>query len=223
MTLLVPDRTAATAADVESGPEGHPRPRRRRGVWAVALIVVLAAVLGGYLAQPRLVRFAPNVTPAISGPERLVVEEFGEDGTQFVRYTHGQEFVVTVPLTNNAPLPITVSDIRLADEIRPLVTTRSVSVDGGGLPVSLAPGETASVELTARFGNCRYYHERAVQTMPGALVRGSVLGREFRKLARFDHPLAVHSQVILRCPDRTLVRGDDIRGDGPAPGRGNAG
>jgi hypothetical protein len=203
------------------------RPARWRRTWVLAVglvaALVVALVIGAYAAVPHLVRFAPDAVPAIEGPDGLVVEEYGARGTHFVHYTQGQQFTVAVPLTNAGPLPMKVTEVRLTDEVSPLVETRSVTVAGDGLPVTIGAGDTVTVELTAEFGNCRYYHERAVQTMPGAIVDGSVLGRDFRKLARFDHPLAVHSQVILRCPDRTLVRGDDIRGRGPAPGRGNAG
>lgn len=180
-------------------------------------------MVAGYVALPHAARFEDGGAPRIDGPDRLVVEKFGDRGTHFVRYTHGQRFTVSVPVTNDGPVPVSVTDVRLTDEVSPLVETRSVTVAGGSLPFTIGPGDTVMVELATEFGNCRYYHERAVQTMPGAIVRGSVLGRPFREIARFDHPLAVHSQVILRCPDRTLIRGDDVRGEGPSPGRGNAG
>lgn len=201
-------------------PARTPRSRVRRR-WVV-IGIVAALLVGGFFALPLLVRLGQDVTPRIDGPDGLAVEKYGAQGTHFVHYTHGQQFTVTVPLTNDGPLPISVTDVRLTDEVSPLVTTESVSTDAATLPVTIGPGDTVPVVLTARFGNCRYYHERAVQTMSGAIVRGDVLGRPFRELAGFDHPLAVHSQVILRCPDRTLVRGDDIRGREPSPGRGNA-
>jgi hypothetical protein len=37
------------------------------------------------------------------------------------------------------------------------------------------------------------------------------VGRAFTEPLGFERPLAVHGQVILDCPDRTLVRGDDRR------------
>jgi hypothetical protein len=42
-------------------------------------------------------------------------------------------------------------------------------------------------------------------------VSGTVLGRETSVLVDLEVPLVVHSQVILDCPERTLVRGDDVR------------
>lgn len=184
--------------------------------------VTAALLAGAYLALPYLVTFGQDVTPRFDGADGLVVEKYGRKGTHFVRYTHGERFTVAFPLYNDGPLPVSVTDVRLTDEVSPLVDTLGVTANGSALPVTIGPGETVPVELTARFGNCRYYHERAVQTMPGAIVQGDALGRPYREVAGFDHPVAVHSQVILRCPDRTLIRGDDIRGDEPSPGRGNA-
>lgn len=188
-----------------------------RRAWVAAGVVVTLLVCG-YLALPYVVRFGAGLTPRIDGPRGLVVASYGDAGTHFVRYTHGERFTVTVPLRNDGPLPVSVTDVRMTDEVSPLVET----VRAVGLPVTIGPGSTVPVRVTARFANCRYYHERAVQTMAGAVVRGSVLGRSFTEVAAFDHPVAVHSQVILRCPERTLIRGDDVRGQEPGPGRGVA-
>lgn len=187
----------------------------RRWIAAGVLTVVLAAA---YLALPFTVSFAADVRPRIDGPQGLVVTEYGDKGTHFVRYTHGERFTVTVPLRNDGPLPVSVTEVRMTGEVSPLVEVR----EAGGLPVTIDPGETVRIALHARFANCRYYHERAVQTMPDAIVRGEVLGRSFTERAAFDRPVAVHSQVILRCPERTLIRGDDVRGAEPGPGRGVA-
>lgn len=189
--------------------------RTRAGLIAAGTVAVLLAA--AYLALPYTVSFAAGLTPRIDGPQGLVVAQYGDGGTHFVRYTHGERFTITVPLHNDGPLPVSVTEVRISDEASPLIEARA-----GGLPVTVGPGETVPVTLNARFANCRFYHERAVQTMPGAIVRGEVLGRSFTELAAFDHPVAVHSQVILRCPERTLVRGDDIRGQEPGPGRGVA-
>lgn len=215
MSVSAPERVPAPAAD------RAPRGRRLRRAAAIGLIA--AVLVGAYLSLPYLVSLGQGVAPRIDGGTSLTVREFGPEGTHFLHYVHGDTITVTVPLTNNGPLPLSVADVRLTEEVSPLLDTLSASADGVSLPVTIGPGETVPVELTARFGNCRYYHERAVQNMPGAIVTGQVLGRSFHEVATFDHPFAVHSQVILDCPDRTLARGDDVRGEAPSPGRGNAG
>ena len=68
-----------------------------------------------------------------------------------------------------------------------------------------------SVDLSFEYTNCRYYHERANNTYDQVLVTGTVLGREVTRTIDLTVPMVVHSQVIMNCPDRTLIRGDDRR------------
>jgi hypothetical protein len=48
--------------------------------------------------------------------------------------------------------------------------------------------------------------EAQVQTMPGAIVTGHVLGRPTRDVVDFDHAVVAPSPMIVGCPDRTLDR-----------------
>ena len=103
---------------------------------------------------------------------------------------------------------ITSSAVRLRIKLRPLVLF-TVNVV---FPVYALFGfETAIVAVTARYANCRYYHERELQTLAAATVETSALGVHATRTVPFDHPLVVPSPMIVECPDRTLVRDDDVR------------
>lgn len=182
-------------------------PARR---WLVLLGVVVA-LLGAYLATPHLVRLEADAAPRFSPGAAVTVPSYGERGTHILAYRYGEEFTIGVPVTNSGVVPVEVTEIRLTDEPRPLVETTSVRAEGSPLPTTLWPGETVRIELRARFDNCRYYHEREMQTMPGLVVDGRVLGLPATASARLDHDLVAHSPMIIGCPDRTLVRGDDRR------------
>lgn len=187
-------------------PERTKVPRR----WLV-LGGMASLLIGAYLLAPSLARFDADTPPRFSAAAAVTVPSYGERGTQILAYAYGEQFTITVPIANRGVVPVTVTELRLTEKPRPLVETASVTVDGDRLPATLWPGETAVVELRARFDNCRYYHEREMQTMPGAVVSGHVLGRPVTAIAEFDRDLVVASPMIVGCPDRTLVRGDDIR------------
>lgn len=185
-----------------------PHPVRRWSRWRVAVVAGVALLLGGLLAAPYLIRLEAGGPPRFSPGAAVTVPAYG---THILAYSYGAEFTVDVPLVNRGILPMTITRIRLTDEPLPLAETTSVQVDGQPLPLTLWPGESASVALRARFANCRFYHEREMQTMPGALVDGHLLGRPVTQTADFDHDLVVHSPMIVGCPNRTLTRDDDIR------------
>ncbi|MFC5727335.1 MULTISPECIES: hypothetical protein [Nocardioides] len=186
---------SSTAGDVPS--------RRRRGLWA---LVVVTGLVVGWAFSPALVRLDPGVAPQLPVDAGLMVSEYGAEGTYALHYRHHETVTLTVPLRNTGPLPLSVDDIRLEGQPRPLL----VPV-GAGLPVRLEPWGTAEVTWTMRFDNCRYYHERSADMWERILVAGSVLGRGFESEVTLAHPLVVHGQVINNCPDRTLTRGDDVR------------
>lgn len=174
-----------------------------RGRW---LLVGPAAMLAvAYSALPLLTRLDEAAVAKFSPGAAVTVPGFEAAGAHILIYEHGKRLTVTVPVANSGPLPVTIIDVRLSDDARPLVRTEAAE----RLPVTLWPGRTAEVELTARFGNCRYYHERQLQTYPGVVVSGHVLGRPMRETVGFDRQLLVHSPMIVGCPDRTLVRDDD--------------
>lgn len=172
----------------------------------------MGAVVLGYAALPWGVVLGDSVEARVPVDGGLQVQEYGTNGSYFLQYRHGQPVTVTVPVTNHGPVPVTVSDVALDLPAYPLLEPSSAT----GLPLRLAPFTSGSVDLTLTYGNCRYYHERAVQVVSSATVTGTALGRGFTRTVDVEAPLTVHGQVIVNCPDRTLVRGDDVR----APGRG---
>lgn len=199
----------ATLPDVGSGQStgGVRRPPAR---WFV-LGAVLLLVIGGYFAAPHLVWLTAGAPPSFSAGAVVTVPSYGERGTHILAYEYGKEFTVRVPIRNSGIVPMTVTDVALTEQPRPLAETVAVTVAGERLPLTLWPGDTMRVELRVRFGNCRYYHEREMQNMSGAVVTGHVLGASAVATARFGHDLVAHSPMIIGCPDRTLVRGDDLR------------
>lgn len=172
----------------------------RRLVWPAAAGL-------GYLLLPWAVLLGGETDVSLPVDSGLAVPEFGAVGTFFLSYQHGGSVTVTVPVSNDGPVPVTVSDVHLDLPDYSLVEESSTT----GLPLELPPFADGSVELTLTYGNCRYYHERAVEEIDAARVAGTALGRSFERTVRLHRPLAVHAQVILDCPDRTLVRGDDVR------------
>jgi hypothetical protein len=160
----------------------------------------------GWAALPLGVHLDQEVSPQLPVDAGLLVPEYGEVGTFALHYRHQEEVTITVPVSNEGPLPLRLSDADLDSAPLPLL----VPVDDN-LPLRVGPWSEAEVELTLRFDNCRHYHERSAETWDHLDVAGSVLGREFERELSFAVPLAVHGQVINTCPDRTLTRGDDVR------------
>ena len=194
------DGTAALTA-------GQPAERggRRRRSWVTAVLVL---VLGGWLLAPYAVRVAPPEV-ALDADAGLMVEGYGPTGTFALDYRFGEQVLVTVPVANDSPVPLRVESVELVEPAYPLMEP----VPDGAVvePFTLLPGQSGEVDLTFEFTNCRYYHERANNAYEQVRVSGSVLGRPVTRTVDLAVPLVVHSQVILNCPDRTLVRGDDRR------------
>ena len=181
--------------------------------WVAAGGALLAALaVSGYLALPSLARFAGGIEPVLPASAHVSLPTFGERGTDLLAYRYGESFTMTLPLVNDGLVPVTVTDVRLTDEPRPLAEVTAVTADDTALPVTVTAGETRRVELTVRFGNCRYYTERETQEYSGAVVDGSVFGRGMRLTAGFRHELVAASPMIASCPERTLRRDDDVRG-----------
>ncbi|RHW27447.1 hypothetical protein D0Z08_09900 [Nocardioides immobilis] len=170
---------------------------------AVVAVVVLAIA---WALLPFAVGLGQDVEPELPVDAGLFVPEYGADGTYALHYRHHEEVTVTVPIRNRGPLPLRIDRADLESAPLPLL----VAV-GDNLPVDVGPWDTADVELTVRFDNCRHYHERSADTWDQMLVEGSVLGRGFDTEVALAYPLALHGQIINTCPDRTLTRGDDVR------------
>lgn len=202
---------------VLDAPAGAPAPARRRpsrrgttltiGVLLLGALALLAVAV--LRSAPGMVRF-DHVTPAFGGSAPVVtLPDYGISGTYVVGYEHGGTARMTLPVHNSGPLPVTVTSLDLGGGVAPLLAVQDVV----GLPLSLSPGETGSVEVTAELANCRYFHEREVQYYEDLTLGFSVLGQESTRTVAYDRPVMVHSPMIVGCPDRKLNRQADNRTD----------
>lgn len=201
-----PESAPAPAPDPAPGPAGAGRRVPARGRRGPRLAVgVVAACTVAYALLPAVVRL-DEAAPTLPAAAGLEVATWGSEGAWFLRYVHGGQVSVTVPLHNPTALPLTVDAVEPPSQARPLLAL--VATSGPG---TVPPFSTRDVRLTFRYGNCRYYHERAAQTVDRLRVWGHTLGRGFTEEVTLSRPVVVHGQVIVNCPDRTLVRGDDRR------------
>lgn len=152
------------------------------------------------------VRLDQEATPQLPVDAGLLVPEYDEGGTFGLHYRHREEVTITVPVGNDGPLPLRITEADLDSGELPLL----VPVDDN-LPLKVGPWDDSELEVTLRFDNCRYYHERSADTWDHVDIAGSVLGRGFDREVALSSPLALHGQIINDCPDRTLTRGDDVR------------
>ena len=201
MSLQTAPRPHAGAAPLEPG-----LPGRGRGRLVAAALGLAAALAVGWALAPHLVTVhSPEV--ALAPDAGLHVEGYGDAGTYALHYRYGERVELTVPLRNASAVPWRVTDVELVEPDYPLLEP----VGGPIEPVALTPYGDGEVGLVFEYANCRYYHERANNSFDQVRVSGTVLGRETSVLVDLEVPLVVHSQVILDCPERTLVRGDDVR------------
>jgi hypothetical protein len=171
-----------------------------------ALAMLAVAVLR---AAPGLARF-DEVTPAFSGAaQTITLPTYGPEGMYVVGYDHGTTTRMSLPIRNGGPLPITVTSVDFGGGVAPLLAVRDVR----GLPLSIGPGQTGTVEVTAELGNCKYFHEREAQLYDGVELGFSVLGRQSSRTVAYDRPIMVKSPMIVRCPDRKIDRQANDRRD----------
>lgn len=172
---------------------------------AIGLVIALVLAVVGWLGAPALARLGGPV-PLTFGPEVPVAElaQFGDggDGSYVLAYQDGAYARITVPLSNDGLVPLTVTGARLTDDALPLAEV----VLADDLPRRLGVGESANVTLTTRLDNCDYYHERELQRYPELLVEVEVLGRSTTRAVALTRPLLVRSPMIVDCPDRQLNR-----------------
>jgi hypothetical protein len=174
-------------------------------------VALLAALAGGGVvtAAPAVVELAP-VTPAFSGDvPTATLPSYGARGMHVVGYEHGRTSRMTLTLRNTGPLPMTVTSLAMGDDVAPLLAVAAVR----GLPLDLGPGERGELVVDAVLGNCRFTHERQVETHDGVRLGFRVLGSSGVRDVPFDRPLLVHSPMIVGCPDRKLNRQADNRKD----------
>jgi hypothetical protein len=147
---------------------------------------------------------------AATGAPRLTeLADLGERGTYVLEYLDGAPVTLTIPLRNDGLLPTTVTSVRLTDEVRPLIEVGP----SAQLPLTLGPGEEIELQITARLDNCEWYHERAIQRYPSALITSRTLGRSVTKAVPLRHELIVHAPMIVGCPDGKLDRTHYNRSD----------
>lgn len=200
MSLLMRPEAGSSYDEPAAGPPA----RRQRSRLVTAAVLVLIAVT--WLLLPLTVRLGQQVEPQVPVEGGLFVPQYGETGTYGLHYRHHEEITIDIPVRNGGPLPLLLDKASLGEAPLPLLTRV-----GDNLPIEVGPWGDATLELTFRFDNCRYYHERSVDTWDRVNVGGSVLWRRFDDVVSLAYPLALHGQVIGNCPDRTLVRGDDVR------------
>lgn len=196
-------------AEAAPAPRQAPRGRSRALVAMLALGAVAMLVLAGFRAAQESLTFEP-VTPVFGGSAPAVtLPSYGVQGMYVIGYEHGEIARISLPITNDGPLPVTVRSVDLGGGVAPLLLVREVT----GLPLSLGPGEEGVVEVTAELANCRFFHEREVQNFASFEIGVSLLGQEQTRVVEYDRPIMVHSPMIVGCPDRKLDRQADNRSD----------
>jgi hypothetical protein len=173
--------------------------------WAGALSLAVAAVLSAapaagvpLVADPALAVGDPTFT----GYERVAHLDAYEQPMTAVGYRHGEGAVIEVPLRNTGAVDLEVVGVDPFPELLGMIEVEAVH----GLPVTLAPGGRATVALQARFGNCRYYTERAMNLYRGAEVTVRTVAGDRSVTLPYPSEVALRSPTILGCPDRVTDR-----------------
>ncbi len=186
-----------------------PRGKRSRALPLLAALAVVAGVATSLVvAAPRLASFG-DVAPRAVGAPYVTVPEYGAKGAHILGYVHDAKVQLTLPIRNTGRLPVTIRAVDLGGGPAPLLVVRG----GPGLPVTVWPGRSAEVTVDAVLTNCRYYHERALETFPGATVRFSTLGRTDVRSVTFDRPIMIKGPMLVGCPGRKLDRSAENRSD----------
>lgn len=185
---------SAPVLDRPDTTSGRTQGRRALAAVAVAAVIgLLTALAGALLSTP--VRVMPTFPDEVAATETDWGSPavFGVVGSRILPYEHDTSVRMRLPWTGGP-----VIDARLGDEPVHLLTVTDVVRD------------TDELVLTLYRGNCRYFHERAIDVFAGIdLTLAS--GRTTEVL--FDRPLLVKSPMLASCPDRTLNRQDDARSD----------
>ncbi|MCA1711982.1 MAG: hypothetical protein LC789_10280 [Actinobacteria bacterium] len=197
-------------AVLETRPLAAPSPPRHRSLLPLAALLLLVAGLAAslVLAAPGMASFA-DAAPRVSGAPYVTVPEYGQRGGYVLGYEHGAQVALTLPLHNTSRLPLTVTSVSLPAGVAPLLAVTGVR----GLPLTLGPGSSGAVTLDARLTNCRYYHERAMQTYDGVTVGYRSLWRAGERTVAFDRPIYLKGPMLVGCPGRKLDRSAENRSD----------
>ena len=202
---------------------------RPRAVRILLIGLIAAAVAGGAVAW--LLRYQPlhqvGDLQASSDLQVVLVEEFEGSGAHIAQYVDGGYVTYAFVVRNAGPVAVTVTDVPLP----PQAQRRLLQPVGAGLageqdvpdarsmrafaPFRLGAGERQQVVIHARFDNCEYYTERAIEMIDTQHVAFRVAGMARTATVAFERPLLVRSPTIQRCSERTLDRSEHRR---TAPG-----
>lgn len=181
------------------GPERPRRGLRALLPWAVGAISGVAVMAAVVVPPVELGQAGPI---SFARTANLTVTDFDARGVHSLRYVHGAEAGITVPLRNDGWLPMTVTGVSFDPRSAPMLVAGEVT----GVPVVIAPGERAEVTLRVSFGNCEYYTERAIDVYDGVTVTARTVGLPTDRAIAFDHQLVVRSPMMTTCPNRVTDR-----------------
>ena len=169
------------------------------------LVEVIQAEDIGKLPDQNLAEVLENVTGV------QITRQAGVGNAVQIRGTDAKTIEVKVELSDGKPYPAAGKLNFAGSTVDAATGTVQMRAELPNPKFTLLPGQDGSVELAFEYTNCRYYHERANNTVDRVRVTGTVLGREVVRTVELVTPVVVHSQVIINCPERTFVRGDDRR------------
>ena len=191
-------------------------------VVAVGAAVVIALLVGGALRYQPLAQAGDLET---GGDMQVVtVEEFDGVGAHILRYMDGEYVSYAFTVRNTGPVGITVTGIGLPEERERLLlqpVTAGLAGDQSAEvadmesfePFALPAGAQRRLVIQARFDNCEYYSERAVDNIDSQVLQFRIAGIPRTAAIPFERDLVVRSPTINRCEDRTLDRSDHLRSD----------
>ncbi|MEX1177515.1 MAG: hypothetical protein WEB09_03550 [Nitriliruptor sp.] len=171
---------------------------------------MLASVVGAVLLAAPAAGLPLAASPALEagdlrfpGHDRVAHLDAYREPITAVGYVHGVGATVEVPLQHvGGGAAVTVTAVDPFPELLGMLEVEAVS----GLPARLEPGEATVVSVRARFGNCRYYTERAVNVFRGADVTLEGGAGATTVTTPYPTEVVLRSPTILGCPDRVLDR-----------------
>lgn len=203
-----PDTTEAGRDTRWELPDPVGRGRRRAGRRTLAAAALGSLVAGGALAAPPVELAQAAAVSFDAEATHLTVEGFDDRGVYSLRYVHGDEAEVRVPVRNDGWLSTTVTSVSFDGRPAPMIDP----IGTDGTPVELSPGEEATLTVRVRFDNCEYYTERAMDVYEAVTVTSRTAGIASSTPVVLDHALVVRSPMMTTCPDRVSDRGAFLRG-----------
>lgn len=201
------------------------RAPRESDPWRARVMVLAAAVVLA-LVLAAAVRYQPlrqsGDLEAGSGMQVVTVEEFDETGAHILRYVDGDYVSYAFTVRNTGPVGVTVTGVGLPEErerrlLQPVAAgvADAPSPEAADMepfaPFSLPAGQEQRIVIQARFDNCEYYTERAIEVVDGQAIDFRVAGVPRTATVPFERDLLVRSPVIKGCEERTLDRSEHRR------------